>query len=103
MTEPPANGVDIYASAEQVAGGGMANGVGAHSLVGQGWHFRLYLIRVPLHHRIDTETRYGMTATIQENSIRGRTIGDERSECFHGCAPQGTLSLLVALSDDPHK
>src|SRR5215472_1065881 len=101
MTEPCANRVDIYARTKQVASRGMANGVRAHSLVGQRWHFCLCLFRVPFNHRMDTETRYGMTATIQENAIGRRTIRDEWSERFHSCSPQRALTLLTAFSDDP--
>jgi hypothetical protein len=81
----------------------MADGVRAHLLVGQRWHFGSCLFRVPFDHGIDTETGYRMATAIQENSIRRRTIHDERSDGFHGCGPQGTLPLFAAFSDDPHK
>src|SRR5208283_28973 len=81
----------------------MTDRVRAHSLVGQRWRFPSCLFRIPFDHRIDTETGYGMAATIQENSIPRRTISDERSECFHGCTPQRTLALLAAFSKDPHE
>ena len=81
----------------------MADSVRADSLVGQGRHLLPGLFRIPFDHGVNTETGYGIATAIQENSIVGRTVGNQRGQCIHGFLPQRALTLFLAFADNPHE